>query len=36
VLNSSEFKQACGALRVGLHRTEGLLKAEAKQHFGAA
>jgi hypothetical protein len=36
VLKSSELKQAISNLRIGLQRTDGLLKAEAKQHFGAA
>jgi hypothetical protein len=32
-LGSNELTAACGALRIGLNRTEGLLKADAKPHF---
>jgi hypothetical protein len=32
-LASSELTAACGALRIGLNRTEGLLKTDAKPHF---
>jgi hypothetical protein len=33
VLKSPDLKQACGNLRIGLNRTEGLLKVDAKPHF---
>jgi hypothetical protein len=32
-LGSNELTAACGALRIGLNRTEGLLKADSKPHF---
>lgn len=32
-LGSSELTAACGALRMGLNQTEGLLKADVKPHF---
>ncbi len=32
-LGSSELTAACGALRIGLNRTEGLLKVDSKPHF---